>query len=160
MSKKADYTAEEWQTIVKAAPMAGLAVTLASPNGPFGVMKEMFAVGMAIADTLQKGSSNELVSALIDDLKARGTKPERPEGMDYPDKARAACLQALTDLDALLARKSSPDEAHGFKQWLQGIATRVAEASNEGGFLGFGGEKVSDAERATLAEISKTLHLA
>ena len=160
MSKKADYSAEEWQTIVKSPPMAGLAVTLASPNGPFGVMKEMFAVGMAIASTLQKGSSNELVTSLIEDLTARGTKPERPEGMDSPEKARAACMQALTELDAVLARKSTADEALGFKQWLQGIAQSVAEASNEGGFLGFGGEKVSAAERDALAAISKTLHLA
>jgi hypothetical protein len=159
MSKKADYTADEWQTIVKSPPMAGLAVTLASPNGPFGVMKEMFAVGMAIAETLQKGSSNELVSSLIEDLKARGTKPERPQGMDSPEKARAACMQALKDLDALLAAKSTPNEALGFKQWLLGIAQSVAEASNEGGFMGFGGEKVSAAEREALAAISATLHL-
>ena len=33
----------------------------------------------------------------------------------------------------------------------------VAEAGTEGGILGFGGVKVSDAERATLAEIDKTL---
>jgi hypothetical protein len=159
MSIKSDYTPEEWQTVVKAAPMAGLVVTLASPNGPFGVMKEMFAVGMAIADTLQKGSDVPLVQSLINDLKARGTTPERPKGMDTPDKARAQSLQALADLDALLARKSTPDEARGFKLWLQDIAQRVAEASNEGGFMGFGGERVSAAEREALASISKTLHL-
>lgn len=160
MSKKADYTAEEWQTIVKAAPMAGLAVTLASPNGPFGVMKEMFAVGMVIADTLHKGSDNELVTALIEDLKARGTKPDRPTSLESPDKARVACMQALQELDALLLRKTTPNEALGFKQWLHGIAHRVAEASNEGGFLGFGGEKVSVAEREALAAIGAALHLA
>jgi hypothetical protein len=33
----------------------------------------------------------------------------------------------------------------------------VAEAASEGGFLGFGGVKVSDTEKATLAEISKAL---
>ena len=159
MSKKADYSAEEWQTIVKAAPMAGLAVTLASPNGPFGVMKEMFAVGMAIADTLHKGSDNELVTSLIEDLKARGTKPERPTAMESPDKARAACMQALQDLDALLLRKSTPNEALGFKQWLHGIARSVAEAANEGGFLGIGGEKVSAAEREALAAIGHALHV-
>lgn len=68
-------------------------------------------------------------------------------------------MQALQDLDSLLARKSTPEEALGFKQWLHGIATRVAEASNEGGFLGFGGEKVSAAEREALASIGKTLGL-
>jgi hypothetical protein len=33
----------------------------------------------------------------------------------------------------------------------------VAEASTEGGFLGFGGVRVSEAEKATLAEISGAL---
>ena len=159
MTQKSDYSADEWQTLVRAAPMAGLAVTLASPNGPFGVMKEMFAVGMAIADTLQKGSDNTLVKALIDDLKARATTPQKPEGMDSPEKARAAAMQALQQVHELLARKSTPEEAQGFKAWLHGIATRVAEASNEGGFLGFGGEKVSAAEREALASIGQTLGL-
>jgi len=35
----------------------------------------------------------------------------------------------------------------------------VAEASKEGGFLGFGGVQVSDAERATLDEVGKALQL-
>jgi hypothetical protein len=160
MTTKADYSAAEWQTIFKAAPMAGLVVTLASPNGPFGVMKEMFAVGMAIGGTLQKGSDNALVNALIEDLKARGTQPERPQGLDSPDKAKAAALQALVDVDLLLATKTTPEEARGFKQWLHDIAVKVAEASNEGGFLGFGGEKVSAAEKDALAQIQRTLHLA
>lgn len=160
MSNKSAYTAEEWQVIFKAPPMVGLAVTLASPNGPFGVMKEMFAVGMALSDTLQKGSDNELVKALIDDMKARGTTPQRPEGIDSPEKARAATMEALKALDELLARKTTSEEAHGFKLWLHGIAHKVAEASNEGGFLGFGGEKVSEAEKQALAAIGQTLHLA
>jgi hypothetical protein len=33
----------------------------------------------------------------------------------------------------------------------------VAEAAKEGGVLGFGGVPVSDAEKATLADISKAL---
>ena len=44
-----------------------------------------------------------------------------------------------------------------FKDWLNHIANLVAEAGVEGGFLGFGGVKVTDAERATLAEISTAL---
>jgi len=42
---------------------------------------------------------------------------------------------------------------------LQHISQAVAEASTEGGFLGFGGVRVSDAEKATLAEISGALGL-
>ena len=37
------------------------------------------------------------------------------------------------------------------------LAAAKAEASTEGGFLGFGGVKVSDAEKATLGDIAKAL---
>jgi hypothetical protein len=37
------------------------------------------------------------------------------------------------------------------------ISQNVAEASSEGGFLDIGGVQVSDAEKATLADISKAL---
>jgi len=37
------------------------------------------------------------------------------------------------------------------------LELKVAEAALEGGFLGFGGVKVSDAEEATLDDIAKPL---
>jgi hypothetical protein len=43
------------------------------------------------------------------------------------------------------------------KDWLYAVAERTAEAGKEGGFLGFGGVAVSDAERATLLEIHAAL---
>ena len=51
----------------------------------------------------------------------------------------------------------APEAAPGFKTWLQAIAAKVAEAGSEGGFLGFGGEKVSPAEQATLERITAAL---
>ena len=46
-----------------------------------------------------------------------------------------------------------PLSSLGFKGWPR----KAAEAGTEGGFLGFGGVAVSDAEKATLAEISAAL---
>jgi hypothetical protein len=57
VARKTDFTTEEWKMIVAAAPMVGLAVSCASPNGPWGVLKEMLSMGMAMAEMLQKGSS-------------------------------------------------------------------------------------------------------
>jgi hypothetical protein len=37
------------------------------------------------------------------------------------------------------------------------VAQKVAEASSEGGFLGFGGVQVSDAEKASLADVARAL---
>ncbi len=157
MTTKADFTPDEWQAIFTAAPMAGLAVTAASPNGPFGVMKEMFAVGSSIGETLQKGSTNPLVSALIDDMKSHGTKPERAQDITTLEEAKTAALENLKKVSAILAAKAPGAEADGFKRWIVGVAKNVSEASNEGGFLGFGGTKVSDAEKQALRTIAETL---
>jgi hypothetical protein len=46
-----------------------------------------------------------------------------------------------------------------FKGWLRQISQHDAEVSKEGGFLGVGGVAVSEAEKATLTEISNALKL-
>jgi hypothetical protein len=47
---------------------------------------------------------------------------------------------------------------NAFKSWLRHISQATAEAASEGGgLLGLGGVRVSEAEKATLAEISNAL---
>jgi hypothetical protein len=157
MASKSDFTPDEWKTIVAAAPMVGLAVTCASPNGPWGVMKEMLSMGMAMAEMLQKGSSNSLIAELTADLKARHTKPEPPQAMKDPEQCKEAALNHIKALNDLIDRKVKPEEADEFKKWLLAVGRRVAEASNEGGIFGFGGERVSDAEKNVLRQIAFAL---
>jgi hypothetical protein len=157
MASKSDFTPEEWKTIVAAAPMVGLAVTCASPNGPWGVMKEMLSMGMAMAEMLQKGSSNPLIAELAADLKARQTKLEPPQGMKEAEQCKESALNHVRNVNALLDRKVKTEEADEFKKWLVAIGQRVAEASNEGGIFGFGGERVSDAEKNVLRQIAFAL---
>ena len=65
----------------------------------------------------------------------------------------------MTELAAVagLVAAKAPEAAPGFRDWLKAIAGKVAEAGTEGGFLGFGGEKVSAAETATLEKIGTAL---
>jgi hypothetical protein len=156
MLAKSDFAPDEWQTLFTAAPMVSLGVSAASPSGPFGVLKEMFSVGMAVADVLKTGSDNALVKVLVKDMQARGTKPEAPKGVKTPEDAKKAVLDHMGRVSDILARKA-PTEADGFKRWLVDIANRVAQASNEGGFLGLGGEKVSAAEQAEIRAIADRL---
>jgi hypothetical protein len=72
------------------------------------------------------------------------------------EELKSRALNELAGTAAILAAKA-PNEAGPFKDWLKQMAKLVAEAGAEGGFLGLGGVKVSDAERATLAEVDKTL---
>ena len=157
MASKSDFTPEEWKTIVAAAPMVGLAVTCASPNGPWGVMKEMLSMGMAMAEMLQKGSSNPLIGELAADLKARQTKMESPQGMKDPEMCKDLALKHVRAVNEIINRKVKGAEGEEFKKWLLAVAHRVAEAANEGGIFGFGGERVSDAEKNVLRQIAFAL---
>jgi len=157
MTTKTDYTAEEWELLMRAPFMAGMAVVAASPSGPIGVVKEMFAVGRVLAEEGTEGSTNELISALVSHLKA-GERPAAPmESGSSIEEAKALALKACRDVAALLAGKAPAAEAEGFKRWLLTAAQQVADASKEGGFLGIGGVRVSDAEKAALAEIEMAL---
>ena len=68
----------------------------------------------------------------------------------------AKAIDALKAAAAVLDAKGGAD-AVPFKTWLAGVAKAVAEAAPEGGFLGFGGTQVSEAEKATVAQIAAAL---
>ena len=75
-----------------------------------------------------------------------------------PAAVKTACIEILRKVDGISSAKA-PGDATAFKNWLRQISQSVAEASTEGGFLGIGGVAVSDAEKATMAEISTVLNL-
>lgn len=158
MFDRSGFTEEEWKQVVCAPALIGLAVAAASPNGPFGVIKEMMTVGLAMGEAASKEQKNALIAALVADIKARQTRPTPPSGLDSAEKARETAIRDLGVLSALLDRKA-PEEAADFKQWLLGIGRRVAEASNEGGFLGIGGERVSELEKSTLRQLAFAMGL-
>ncbi len=161
MSANHLFTEAEWKLIVTAAPMVGIAIAAASPSGPYGIMKEMMSVSMAVQELIAKGSRNALVSALIEDYKEHRTRPDGPlMKSTTPDDAQKLALSHLRSLTEMLYRKSlAESDVDEFKRWLVTIAERVAEAAAEGGFLGFGGQRVSDEERAMIRKITFTLGL-
>jgi hypothetical protein len=76
-----------------------------------------------------------------------------------PAEMKEACIATLRQAAAIVDTKA-PGDAAAYKAWLQQISQHVAEASKEGGFLDIGGVTVSDAEKATLTEISSALKAA
>jgi hypothetical protein len=159
MTTKADFTADEWNQIRRAPFMAGLAVVAASPSGPFGVVKEMFAVGKMLAEVKTQGASNDLVKALVADLEAGAREQSAPAELQgkQPDQVKSLAIENCRQAIALIEKKAKPEEAQGFKQWLVSVGQKVSEAAKEGGFLGFGGTQVSEQEAATIKELSTAL---
>ena len=164
MASKASFTSDEWKQLLESPMLAGMAVTAAEPSGLWGVLKEGFAASGALAQVKADAGSNALIRAVVADFETAegrsaardGLKAKLAGGKSGDLKAKA--IDGLRQVSALLEAKA-PGDAPAFKAWLQAIAQRVAEAAKEGGFLGFGGVPVSDAEKATLAEISGALKL-
>jgi hypothetical protein len=161
MANKANFTPEEWTKLLESPMMAGLAITAAEPSGLWGLLKESFSGGLALLEARTSGA-NELIKAIASDF---GTSEGRAAVQDdvrtrllgrKPGEIRDAAIASLREAAAVLDAKA-PAEAAAVKGWLTQIAQKAAEASTEGGFLGFGGVQVSEAEKATLAEIAGAL---
>jgi hypothetical protein len=164
MATKTDFSAEEWQRLLESPMLASIAVTTAEPSGLWGMLKESFAAGGRLAKAKTDAATNALVKAVVADFEsgegrgaARDGLQARLEG-SKPGEAKDKAIEGLRQVAALLDAKA-PNDAAAFKAWLQSISQEVAEAAKEGGFLGFGGVQVSDAEKATLAEISQAMRL-
>ncbi len=164
MVAKSDFTDDEWHKVLRSPMMASLAVTVAEPSGLFGLIREGIAASGPLREAMRSETEPSLIKAMVEDFKtahgrsvAQDAVKEQLKGKK-PAEARDAAISALAEVTALVDAKD-PTEAKVFKQWLKGTAEKVAEAASEGGFLGFGGEQVSEAERATLADIDRALGL-
>lgn len=161
MVNKQNFTPEEWAKILESMMLAGMAVSAAEPSGLWGTIKEAFASRSAIAAS-QHSASNELVKAAIAELQTQEGRStvqaalrELMAGAE-PSQIAQRALAHLREVSAILDAKA-PGDAAAFRDVLRGISQKVAEASLEGGILGLGGTRISDAEKATLADIEKAL---
>lgn len=155
----------EWRCVVQSPMMASLALTVAEPSGLWGLISEGIAATGPLREALRADEAPEIVKLIVEDLKTSAGRSTAQDGVKatlrgkQPPEARDAAVMALAEAASIVDAKA-PAETAAFKAWLKDIAQKVAEAAKEGGFLGFGGERVSAAERATLADIDRALGLA
>jgi len=162
MSVKDTFTEDEWRQLVQSPMIAGIAITAADPSGLWGLIKESFGVAMSLQQAKSSHPSGSLPGMIASSF-------ETPEGrrlaQDHlkdqfkgkkPAEVTELAVDRLGEARALVESKA-PEEAESFKAFIRAIAQKVAEAGTEGGFLGFGGEKVSEAEKKTLNDIDRVL---
>jgi hypothetical protein len=163
MASKSDFAPVEWKKLVQAPLLAGFAVSAADPSGFIGLLQEAFAAGRSLSDARTQ-AGDALVRAVAEELVSSTGRAEAREGVRTVaqgaplDEIRGRALDALKEVGALLDAKASED-ARPFKEWLLQIARVVAEAGLEDTFLGFGGVRISEKEKATLRDISQLLGL-
>ena len=163
MADKTNFTKEEWTLLLESPMIAGMAVTAADPSGLWGLLKESFAGGSALAQAATSANTSALVKAVVTDFSSSEGRSTAQDGLkakfaaSQPSDLKMKAIDSLRQVSALLDAKA-PDDAASFKAWLRQISQSTAEAATEGGGLfGLGGVQVSEAEKATLTEISSAL---
>ena len=165
MTGKPEFSPDEWKTLLESVMMAGIAITAAAPSALWDTLKESMASAHAVIGAPYDATANELIKAVAGEFeKAEGCTVAR-DGLRAQLSGKKAAeitaksLEVLKQAAALVDAKA-PADAAAFKIWLRHISQAVAEASTEGGFFSFGGVRVGDAEKATLAQISAVLGVA
>jgi hypothetical protein len=150
MTRKADFNADEWSTVVDGPLYAGMRVISADRGG---TLRESLAMGRAYQAAREHHGESELLDELV----------KSPPSID-PDRVREAggnisalASEQLREAIGILEAKSTPSEVDAYKRFVMTVAQAVASAHKEGGFLGIGGKQISDAENQALDEISTAL---
>ena len=148
MTGESDYTPEEWKTVLEGPPSAGLIVMAAQRGGTF---RESFSMAKSYGEARQQAGESQL----LDEITA--AKPEVDHTRFHTvEELKQHCLENLRQAVGVLEAKATPEEVAEYKELVKSLAERVAEAHREG-FLGLRGERVSEAERGAVAEISAAL---
>src|SRR3954447_5839691 len=158
MTTKAEFSEEEWATLVRSPMVAGMAITLADPGGPIELFKETSAV---LKFTLGTSSEerDDLVGEVARSVRELSEQRTSPLGGFKPSGAMAGkeILDELARASQIVGAKASAEEAEAFRAWIMECAQRAADAAKEGGFMGFHAERVSQGEKDMLAQLASAL---
>lgn len=158
MTKKEDYSSEEWKLLLEIPPLVGLAVMMAGKSG-FGTMKEAWAMTRGVLDAKDGYEGNELIQSLVDArIKDREHSQveqlKSPYRGQSPEEVLKSALELCNEVKSVLGTKATEDEAAGFVDWTITVGEKVANAAKEGGFFSQG-DKVSEEEAFVIGEVKK-----
>src|SRR5215210_262106 len=149
MTSKADFNAEEWSRVVEGPALAGLLVVAADRGG---TIRESVAMAKTYTELRHEFAGTELMEALL------GSRPEvDPSSFKSPEELRDAGRRRLQEDVTLVEQKARPDELEAYRRFILEVGRRAAEAHKEGGFLGIGGTKVSEAEWSALEDVASAI---
>ncbi len=174
MLTRDSFTVEEWGSIIAAPTSIGALVVTADPSGPMGLIKEFRAIMNTMKEFVEANTSGSpLMTAMHTQITTKPTEEEEADLKRWAEEQQAEMkankpqtaeeLQQLVrqrtgDTLAMLRAKGADEtDIELFKRMMVAVAEDVAEASKEGGFLGFGGVRVSEQEQSVLAQIRSEL---
>jgi hypothetical protein len=143
LTGKADFTDQEWKTVLEGPPSAGVIVVTAARGG---TIRETFAIGRAYVDARGEHGASQL----LDEIVAARPEIDRTR-FRSPEELREHGLQNLREAVSLLETKATADELDDYRRFVLMLAGKVAEAHREGD------QTVNEAEREAIEEIASSL---
>ena len=145
MTTHADFTEEEWKTVLEGPTSAGMIVTTAERGGSF---RESFAMAKAFAEARQEHSASELLDEVVGHL----PKTERVKAHSK-EELKEGYLTEIRDAVALVSAKATAEELGDYRQFIVTLAKKVAAAKEEKGSE----DGVTEAEASAITEIEAAL---
>ena len=141
----AKYSPDQWSR-VRLGPIAAAGLVIgASPSGVSGTASEVKALAAAIVEAKKDTAPTSIFNLASD-------KAVTAEELKSLPTDRGALVALVRESVAAVA-SNNPGEAASYGKFLIDLATKVAEASKEGGFLGIGGTRISEAEQNAIDQI-------
>jgi hypothetical protein len=165
MANRDTFTSDEWTLIRLAPSLVSGGIAAADPSGIFASIKEAAAGAQGMAEAFKAHSDLPLFAALAADGSIPGMPDPKTLLGDGPREQQLqnfknAVLERAKEAVEVVAHKASSAEAGAYKTMLVDVAQKAANASKEGGFLGFGGVRVSDKEQAFITEVKQAVGVA
>jgi hypothetical protein len=143
MTTKADFSPEDWKTILEGPPTAGLIVVTAARGGMF---RESIAMAQAYAHARNQHGESELLDELV------AAKPELDHTRYHsPQELKEHGLAQLRAAVSRLEGKATAAELEDYRRFVVSLANQVAAAHREGG------QSVSPGEAAAIQDITAAL---
>jgi hypothetical protein len=158
MDSSADLSEEERRRLGRAPLVAAMAITLADPGGPLEAVRESGAALRTLVEAARDDTYGPFVQGIARDAAAHTQEGRgNPLAGFAPDRRNPLpeIYDELRAVNALLERKASPEDASKFRAWIRTAAQRAALAAKEGGFLGIGGQRVSEREQQMLDNLGE-----
>jgi hypothetical protein len=161
MATKADFSDDVWAQISTLPMNVMIAAAAAQSDGSGDSNREVLAGMGELAQAEKAHAGNELIQAVLADLKVQEAEGKIDHEVTLSTDQAAAFTQQTLAAAAVaveaISKVATEQEAAEFAGWIHDIAEQTVLAAKSGGFLGMGGDEVSEPEQSFIVQLERRL---
>lgn len=155
------YSPVEW-TILTELPIRVLAASMrADDSGELGLLMQQATGLTELSSRANEYASSSLVQRVFEHYKSEGDGEAQTLQLSeqWIERLLPDTIERARQASHILAAKATVEDSAAYKLWLHETAAAVCAAARTGGFLGFGGERISEKEQAFLDDLAEAFEI-